>query len=97
MFLDLGRNTFLVELVLLKATSVGQSWGIEDANLEKRLCKFTMLTNSGTYRYAVLARKFVNARGIGLTLVGRTALLVGMVKNIKVIMTSVISSQNIGY
>ena len=35
--LDLGRNTPLVELVLLNTPSVGQPRGVEDANLGKRL------------------------------------------------------------
>ena len=34
--LDLSRNTILVALVLLNTSSIGQSWRIEDANLDKR-------------------------------------------------------------
>ena len=56
MFLDLFRNTLLVELVLLKATGVGQSRGVEDANLGKVLYAITMPTSAGAYHYAVLAR-----------------------------------------
>ena len=96
MLIDLGRNTFLVELVLLKATGVGQSRGVEDTNLGKWLCAITMLTNSGAYHHAVLAREFVKAGGVGLALVGGTTLLVGMVENVKVIMSSVIHGKNIG-
>ena len=55
-----------------------------------------MPTNGGAYHHAVLAREFVKAGGVGLALVGRTALLVGMVENAKVIMSSVISAKNIG-
>ena len=40
MLLDLSCNTLIVELVLLETASVGQSRGVEDANLEKRLHVF---------------------------------------------------------
>ena len=96
MFLDLCRNALLVELVLLKATDVGQSRGVEDTNLAKGLCAIIILTNASAYHYAVLAGKLVNARGGGLALVGRTTLLVGMVENVEVITSSVIPSKNIG-
>ena len=95
-FLDLGCNTFLLELVLLKITCVGQSRGVEETNLGNMLCAITIPMNSGTYHYAVLAREFVNAGGVGLALVGRTTLLVGMVENVKVITISVIPGKNIG-
>ena len=35
--LDLGRNIPLVDFILLHTASVGQSRGVEDANLGKRL------------------------------------------------------------
>jgi len=38
--LDLSYNAVIVELVLLETASVGQSRGVEDANLEKRLHVF---------------------------------------------------------
>ena len=41
--LDLSDNLFLVELVLLNTSSVGQPRGVEDANLGTRLCIFTTL------------------------------------------------------
>ena len=51
----------------------------------------------GTYDYTILACKFVNAGGVGLTnLVVRTALLVVMVENVKVVIIRVISGKNIG-
>ena len=98
MFLDQGRNTFLVELVLLKTTSVSQSRGVEDANLGKMLCTLTMFTNLGAYHDAVLALKFVNAGGVRLALVAVivAVLLVGMVESVKVIIISVIAGKNIG-
>ena len=85
-----------MELVLLKATNVGQSRGVEDTNLGKTLCATTMPIDAGTYHDAVLAREFIHAGGVGLALAGRTTLLVGMVENAKVITSSVISSKNIG-
>ena len=96
MFLDLGRNTLLVEFILLKATCIGQPRRVKDANLGKRLTAITMPTDAGAYHYAVLARKFVHAGGVGLALVSRTTLLVCIVENVKVITISVISGKNIG-
>ena len=96
MFFDLCRNTLLVEFVLLNATDVGQPRRVKDANLGKRLCAVTMITNAGAYHYAVLASEFVKAGGGSLALVGRTTLLVGMVKNSKVITSSIIPGKNIG-
>ena len=37
MILDLGRNVPFVEFILLYTASVGQSRGVEDANLRQRL------------------------------------------------------------
>ena len=96
MLLDLGRNALPVELVLLRTTSISQSRGVEDANLGKRLCTLTMFTNVDAYHYAVLACKFVNVGGVRLALVARTALLVGTVENVKVIIISVIAGKDIG-
>ena len=95
-FLDLGRNTFLLKLGLLKVMGVGQSRGVEDTNLGKPLCAITMPIDAGAYHYVVLAREFVKAGGVGLALVGRTTLLVGMVENVKVITSSVIPGKHIG-
>ena len=39
MFLDLGRNTLLVDLVLLEAMGVGRSRGVEDTNLGKMVMR----------------------------------------------------------
>ena len=96
MFCDLCRNTLLVELVLLKATGVGQPRRVEDANLGKRLTAIKMPTDAGAYHYAVPAREFINSGEVGLVFVGRTTLLVGMVENAKVITSRVIPGKNIG-
>jgi hypothetical protein len=82
-FLDLFRNTPLVELVLLKTTSVGQPRCVEDANLRKRLRLPTTFKKPDTYHYAVLARKFVKAGRVGLALVVRTTSLVGVIEHVK--------------
>jgi len=94
--LDLSYNTLLVELILLKARSVGQPGRVEDANLGKRLGILTTFTNASTYHYAVLAREFVKADRVGLALVARTTLLVGVVKGIEVIVIGVIAVKDIG-
>jgi len=54
------------------------------------------ITNAGTYRYAVFARKFVKAGRVGLTLVVRATSLVGTVENVEVITISVVTGKDIG-
>jgi hypothetical protein len=49
-----------------------------------------------TYHCAVLARKFVKPGGVGLALVVRTTLLVGMVENVEVVVIIVVASKDIG-
>ena len=56
-----------------------------------------MFTMRDTYLYAILARKFVKPRRVGLALIVGTALLVGMVENVKVAMTNVVAGNDIGY
>ena len=94
MLLDLTCNTFLVELVLLNATGVGQPRRIEDANLGKRLRLVNR--NTGAYYYAVVAFKLVKAGRVGLTLVVRTTLLVSRVKDFIVVVTNVFANKDIG-
>lgn len=59
MLLDLGHNTLLAELVLLKVARIGEPGCVEDANLRRSSRLLTMFTNSSTYHYSVLACKFV--------------------------------------
>jgi len=75
--LNFSNNVLPVVLSLFNTTSVGQSRGVEDANLGKRLRILTMFKNSATYSYAIGAGNFVQTRIVGLTLVIRSALLVG--------------------
>ncbi len=81
---------------MLDTTSVGQSRGVEDADLRRRLWIFVMFTKGDTYFYAILARKFVKPRRVGLALVVRTTLLVGTVENVKVAMVNVVTGKDIG-
>ena len=53
-FLDLIRDTIIVDLILLDIVGVGQTQGIEDANVDTRVSVLTMSTNS-IPDYAVLA------------------------------------------
>ena len=69
--LDLCRNAPLVDSILLYRASVGQTRGVEDANLGKMLCVITAFIHSCTYHYAVLARKLVKSGRVGLALVVR--------------------------
>ena len=52
--------------------------------------------NIHTYHFAVLALKLVKSDRIGLALVIRTTLLVGMVENVEVVVINVVASKDIG-
>jgi len=82
MLLDLSNNIRLVVLVSRKAASVGQPRCVEDVNLRKRSRILTMSKNTGTYTYAVGARKFVKVGRVGLTLAFRTTFLVGVIEDV---------------
>lgn len=53
-------------------------------------------TNTGTYYYAILARKFVQTRRVGLTLMTRTTLFVGVVEDLEVVLINVVAGEDIG-
>ena len=59
--LELFRDTFFVNLILLDAASIGQPRCIEYADLDNSVSAFIMLINPITYYYPILARKFVKA------------------------------------
>jgi len=96
MLLDLSCNTLLVELIVLKTVSVGQARCVEDANLGRRLGLLTTFRHARTYHYTVLAREFVKVDRVGLALVVRTMLLVGVVEGVKVVVVDVIAVKDIG-
>ena len=52
--------------------------------------------NTHTYHFAVLAPELVKSGRVGLALVVRTILLVGMVENVGVVVTDVVASKDIG-
>jgi len=93
--LDLCLNTFLVEVVLIKRPSVSQPGCIEDANLREMLFILTTSVDAYTYYHTVLARKFVKSGGVGLALAVGTTSLVGIVKNVKVVVVNVVASKDI--
>ena len=93
--LDLGCNTFLVQLVLPKVTSVSQPGRVEDADLRKRLRVLTTLRNVGTYHYAVVAREFVKAGRVGLRAITQIILLVGAVEDVEVVVINSLSGKDI--
>ena len=93
LLLKLNRNALLVEFVLV---SVGEARGIEDANLGKRSYILATLKNANTYHPAVLARKFVKAHRFGPALVGRSAILVGMVEDVEVVVINVFAVKDVG-
>jgi len=92
----LSRNTLLVKGILPRIASIDKTRCIKDANLGKRLCMLTTLTNIGTYHDAVLAPKFIKARGVGLTLITRITLLVCMFEAVEVVVVDVIACKDIG-
>jgi len=96
MVLDLSLNALLVELILLNSTSISQTRCIEDANLGKMLYILTTFIYAYTHHHAVLARKFVKSGGVSLALIVGTALLVGLVENVEIVMVNVVASKDIG-
>jgi len=96
MFLNHSSNVLLVDLVLLDTSSVGQSRGVDDTNLGKGLHTRTALKHTVAHHHAVLARNFVKAGRIGLTLVVRTTLLVRLVEDFEVIVIDVLAKKHIG-
>ena len=96
MLLDLIRDAFLVNLILLDTAGVGQPRCIKDANLEKMLCVLTTFIRAITYYYSVFARKFVNVGRVSLALVVRTTSLVGVVKVIEFVVINVFAVKHIG-
>jgi hypothetical protein len=94
MILDLSRNTPLVELVLLKPAGVSQPRSVEDTNLGERL--FILTKQTSAYHYAVFAPELINAGRVGLTLIIRTTLLVGVVENFEVVVINVFPDKGIG-
>jgi len=94
--LNFGGNMLLVELVLFNTTTVGQSRGVEDANLGERLRILAIFKNAATYSYAIGAGNFVQTQIIGGTVVTKTALLVGAVEDVVVWGTNVVANEDIG-
>ena len=94
--LDLSRNTLPVELGLLGTTSVKQTRRIENSNLGIVYSCIRLPKNAATYHYPVRARKFVEAHRIGLTLIIRTTLFVGVVEDLEVVVVNVVTHDDIG-
>ena len=62
----------------------------------KRLGLLTATRHTGTYHYAVLALKFVKVDRVGLALVIRTMLFVGVVEGFEVVVVDVVALKGIG-
>ncbi len=52
--------------------------------------------STGTYHYTIVARKFIQAGRVGLTLVVRTTLFIGTVEDTEVVVIGVIAGKDIG-
>ena len=96
MVLNLGRDTLLVELVLVNTPSVGESRRVEDANLRERSHLFVISTDTCTYHYAIITCKFVNTGRVGLTLAARPSLLVFLVEDVEVVATKGFPDKDVG-
>ena len=96
MLLDLSLDTFCLEPVFRKPASVGEPRRVDDADLGRRLRTLVMLTMASTYHYTVLACKFINASRVGLSLIIRSTLLVGGVKDVEIVVVNVVASKDIG-
>ena len=90
---DLSCNAPLMELILLKTSGVGQPWCIEDAHLGARLCLLNK--NTGAYHFAVVARDFVKAGRVSLTLIIRTTLLIRGIEDVEIVVINV-ANEDIG-
>ena len=95
MLLDLNRITLFVEFVLLNTARVGQPRSIRGCEPWKGLRIPTTFGNAAIYHYSVLARKFIEAGRVGLTLVGRTTLFVSVVKDFEVVVVNVVASKEV--
>ena len=96
MLLNFGRNTLLVELVLINTASISQSRRVEDANLRERSHFFIKFPDTRTYHHAVITCKFVNASRVGLTLAARTSLLVLLIEDVEVVSPKGFTDEDIG-
>ena len=96
MVLNLGRDTLLVELVLMNTPSISQSRRVEDANLRERSYLFIISTDTSTYHYAIITCKFVDTGRVGLTLAAGTSLLVLLVEDVEVVAIKGITNKDIG-
>jgi hypothetical protein len=92
-FLNFCGNILLVDPGLLKTSIIDQPWHVEDTNLGKKLCLLTTLKYARTYHYAVFASEFVKAGIAGLTVIGWTTLLIGVIEDVVV---NVVTSKDIG-
>jgi len=96
--LNLSGNTLLVNVVLLLTASIGQSGRIEDANLENRkkvILLIDTFKNACTYQHVIFAWKVVNASRVCLTLAARITSFVVVVKDVEVVVISVIAAEDI--
>jgi len=83
-----------MEFVLLNITGVGQPRRVEDANLGRGYPHSR--NNIDAYHYPVIAPELINTDGVGLTLIIRTTLFVGMVEDFEIVVINVFAGKGIG-
>lgn len=55
-----------------------------------------MFAGTSTYHHTVSARNFVKAGRVGLSPIGRTALLVGVIEDVEDVVIRVVANKDIG-
>jgi hypothetical protein len=80
----------------MNTSSIGQSRCVEETDLCERSRILQAFTNTGTYQYSILTRKFVNTGRVGLTLTSRTTLLVLLVEDAEVVGIKGLADKDIG-
>jgi len=62
----------------------------------ERVIPIPHVQHSGAYQYAAVARKFIKLRRVGLTLVTRTTLLIGTIKDAEVVVINALADKDVG-
>jgi len=83
-----------MESVLLNIAGVGQPRRVEDANLGRGYPYSR--NNIDAYHYAVFAPELINMGGVGLTLITRTTLFVGVVEDFEIVVINALAGKGIG-
>jgi len=62
----------------------------------EKLRPFPALNNAGAHQYTIATFEFIELGRVGLTLTGRTALFVGVVKDLEVVVINAFAVKDVG-